>query len=509
MKQIVIDIDMSDLSVWAECYSTPVAVHLSSLAIESIKSSRHAIEAIIADGKPVYGINTGFGKLSNQSVHSEDLCRLQENLVLSHTVGAGEPLPTNVVRLAIALKIASFAKGFSGIRLEVVERLQLFLEREIYPVIPEKGSVGASGDLAPLAHMSAALLGVGEVEFEGRMVPAESVHKKFELTPLQLEAKEGLALLNGTQISTALALAGLFEANRSLTTAIVVGAITTEAVLGLEEAFDSRIHALRRQKGQIEVATTIKKLIAGSGFRAHSFEMGRRQDPYSIRCQPQVLGACRDLLSQAAELLARESDAVTDNPLVFADTLEVLSGGNFHAEPVAFAADMLAIVICEIGSLSERRLALMTDPSMSGLPPFLTSEPGLNSGFMSAQIAAAAMVAENRQRAHPASVDNVPTVANLEDFVSMATHGARRVLTMVDTLDNILASELLAAVEGCDHRGHALNPELDAVHALLRASVPRMNVDRYFAPAHKQARLLVRQAWVPKAAGLEHFSPWN
>ncbi|KAH8586041.1 histidine ammonia-lyase [Bisporella sp. PMI_857] len=507
MTQIDIGTNVSDLDVWMQCYSAPVTIHLSRPAIEAIKSSRNAIETIIASDKPVYGINTGFGRLSNQSVRSEDLHQLQENLVLSHTVGAGDPLPTKIVRLAMALKIASFAKGFSGIRLEVVQRLQLFVENEIYPIIPEKGSVGASGDLAPLAHLSAALIGAGDVEFKGKIIPAESVHKSFGLTPLRLEAKEGLALLNGTQISTALALAGLFEAERCFATAIVVGSITTEAVLGLEEAFDSRIHALRRQKGQIEVATTIRELIANSGFRAPSLKTGRRQDPYSIRCQPQVLGACRDLLSQVAEVLTREADAVTDNPLVFADSLEVLSGGNFHAEPVAFAADILAMAICEIGSLSERRLALMTDSSLSGLPPFLTSEPGLNSGFMSAQIAAAAMVAENRQRAYPASVDNVPTVANQEDLVSMATHGARRVLTMIDTLDNILASELLAAVEGCDHRGFVLNPALEAVRSMLRASVPRMNRDRYFAPAHSQSRLLVRQSSVLEAARWGSLSP--
>jgi histidine ammonia-lyase len=505
MDEVVFDTGTNELSIWARFYSTRVTPRLSDRAIEAIKISRNAVETILASGKAVYGINTGFGKLADQLVPPADLDRLQENLVLAHSIGAGEPLPTKVVRLAIALKIGSFAKGYSGVRLELVERLSLFLDHEIYPIIPEKGSVGASGDLVPLAHVSAALIGMGDVDYKGRAVSSQDVHSELGWTPLRLAAKEGLAMLNGTQISTALALAALFEVQRAFATAVIVGSLTTQAFLGLDEAFDGRIHALRRHKGQIEVADTIKRLISNSECRSLSLTTGRRQDPYCIRCQPQILGPCRDTISHAARILTDEADAVTDNPLVFADRLEILSGGNFHAEPVAFVADSLAIAICEIGSLSERRLALITDPTMSGLPAFLTSDPGLSSGFMSAQIAAAAMVAENRQKAHPATVDNVPTVANQEDIVSMATHGARRLLEMVNTLDYILASELLAATEASDHRGLALGSALDAVHDIVREVIPRMNVDRFFAPAHKEARRLVKDTLVLQAVGWKDF----
>ena len=501
MGLITIDTGTNTLDVWAQCYYEPVTLLLSDSSIDAIKASRNAIERIISNGKPVYGINTGFGSLANQAVRTEDLCQLQDNLVKGLTVGSGKPLPSKIVRLAMALKVASLAKGYSGVRLELVKRLQLFLENEIYPVVPEKGSVGASGDLAPLAHISAALLGLGDLEYESRIVSADSVHQSLGIIPLRLEAKEGLAMVNGTQVSTALALAALFEAERAFATAVVVGALTTEAMLGLEDAFDPRIHALRRHKGQIEVARSIKELIHGSEFREPSFKTGRRQDSYSIRCQPQVLGPCREILSQVRDVLTQEADAVTDNPLVFANTLEVISGGNFHAEPVAFAADTLALAICEIGSFSERRLALMTDAAISGLPPFLTSTPGLNSGFMPVQIAAAALVSENRQKSHPAVVDNVPTVANLEEFVSMATHGARRLLEMIDTLDDILAFELLAAVEGCDHRGLSLGSDLETVRSKVRAVVPRMNYDRHVAPDHEKARRLVKDGTVAGAVG--------
>lgn len=504
MRDILVNTGGNQIEVWKHCYLTPVRISLSENAIDAITASRNAIERIIASGKPVYGVNTGFGALSNQSIRTEDLAQLQENLVRGLTVGAGDPLPTNIVRLAIALKIASFAKGYSGVRLEVVGRLQLFLAREIYPIVPGKGSVGASGDLAPLAHISAALIGVGDVEYEGGEVSVESVYQKLDLEPIRLEAKEGLAMVNGTQISTALALAALFETEQAFNTAIVTGALAMEAVLGLEEAFDSRIHALRRHAGQIEVAKSIRQLISKSGFREPAQKTGKAQDSYSIRCQPQILGPCREVLSHAAEVLTREADAVTDNPIVFADSMEVISGGNFHAEPVAFVADTLALAICEIGSLSERRLALLTDPAVSGgLPPFLTSAPGLNSGFMPAQIAAAALVAENRQKAHPAVVDNVPTVANLEEFVSMATHGARRLLEMVDSLNDILAFELLAAVEGCDRRGYALSPALEPVRAAVRECIPRMNFDRFAAPEYQKGRRLVKQGTITKSVKWE------
>ena len=482
MPEITIDTAPNPISVWEQCYSSPVKIRLATNVVNAINASRKAIETIISNGKPVYGINTGFGSLSNQAIRTKDLCELQDKLIKNLTVGSGKPFPPEIVRLAMVLKVASLAKGYSSVRLELVERLVFFLEKEVYPVVPEKGSVGASGDLAPLAHISAALIGCGDVEFKGEIVSIEKAHQALGIEPLVLQAKEGLAMVNGTQVSTALALAALFQAQRAFGTAVVIGALTTEAALGLEEAFDPRIHALRRHRGQIQVAGTIKRLIQNSGFRRPSLETGKRQDSYSIRCQPQVLGPCWEILSQVRNTLELEADAVTDNPLVFADTMDVISGGNFHAEPVAFAADTLALAICEIGSFSERRLALLTDAAISGLPPFLTSSPGLNSGFMPVQIAAAALVSENRQKGHPAVVDNVPTVANLEEFVSMATHGARRLLEMVDTLNDILAFELLAAVKGCDHRGLQLGPELEAVRNMVRSQISRMNIDRYISP---------------------------
>lgn len=506
MQDITIGIGPNDISTWAQCYAGPVQLQLTEEAVAAIHASRNAVESIAESGKPVYGINTGFGSLADQIIEQEDLCQLQENLVLNLTVGAGQPFPMPIIRLAIALKIASFAKGYSGVRLELVSLLQIFLAADVYPIVPAQGSVGASGDLAPLAHIAATLLGKGKLEHKDGTLSAKEWLESTGVDDFRYEAKEGLAMVNGTQISTALALAAYFEIDRSLRTAIVIGALTTEAALGLQEAFDSRIHRLRRHPGQVAVADAIQTFIVDSGFREPARQTGKAQDPYSIRCQPQVLGPCFETLSHARKVLRQEADAVTDNPLVFADTMEVLSGGNFHAEPVAFVADTLALAICEIGSLSERRLALLTDSAVSGLPPFLTSGPGLHSGFMPVQISAASLVAENRQKAHPAVVDNVPTVANMEEFVSMATHGARRLLDMVDTLNAIVAFELLAAVEGCDHRGYALGTALQRVHDEVRSRVPRLNYDRYTAPDHVQARRLVRQGAITEAAG---FTDWS
>ena len=394
---------------------------------------------------------------------------MQNNLVLSHCVGAGAPLSRGETRLVLAMKIAALGRGYSGVRPALVELMLAMLNRDLLPVIPCKGSVGASGDLAPLAHLSAPLIGAGHVWDGDSPVPAATALAAAGLRPLELEAKESSALLNGTQVSTALAIAGLSRARSSLDAAVVIGALITEAVLGSVVPFEPRIQQLRPHPGQASIAARLRRLTEGSAFRAAALAGGRLQDPYCIRCQPQILGACLDLLDQAEITLEREAESVTDNPLVFPETGDVVSGGNFHAVPVAFAADTLALAICEVGTLSERRLSMMIDPGLSGLPPFLTSDPGLSSGFMSAQIAAAAMVAENRQKAHPASVDNVPTVANQEDHVSMATHGARRLVGMADTLCNILAIELLAAVEACDHRGLALGPLLAPTHALVRA----------------------------------------
>jgi len=492
------------LSGWRAIYFGTAAV--CDLACRpAVEAAARAVAAIVAVGAPVYGINTGFGKLASVRISDGDLAALQRNIVLSHAAGVGAPLPDAVVRLMMALKVASLAQGASGVRWETLAHLAACLERGVLPVIPGQGSVGASGDLAPLAHLAAALIGVGEASWDGAVMPAMAALAKAGLEPLQLGPKEGLALLNGTQTSTALALAGLFEAERAFQAALVTGALATDAARGSDGPFDPRIHALRRHQGQVEVAGGLRALIAGSAIRAsHLLDDVRVQDPYSLRCQPQVMGACLDLLRQAAGTLAIEANAVSDNPLVFADTGEVISGGNFHAEPVAFAADMIALALCEIGSITERRIALLIDPALSGLPAFLARQPGLHSGFMIPQVTAAALVAENRQCAHPASVDSIPTSANQEDHVSMATHGARRLRAMAENLVQIVAIELLTAAQGCDFHAPLRSSEpLERARATLRARVPAFDADRYFAPDIALAADLVRSGALAAAVAMD------
>ncbi|HVJ52910.1 MAG TPA: histidine ammonia-lyase [Aliidongia sp.] len=491
--------------VWRRIYRG-AGIALDHAAFDKVDRAAETIAAIVARGEPVYGVNTGFGKLASVRIGPEDLQTLQRNIVLSHAAGVGEALPPRVVRLILALKAASLAQGASGVVRPTIERLVVALARGLLPVIPGQGSVGASGDLAPLAHLTAALfLGEGEIDLGGERLPAASALARAGLGPLALGPKEGLALLNGTQVSTALALAGLFEAERCFQAALVTGALATDAARGSDGPFDPRIHALRRQPGQIRIAESLRTLLAGSAIRAsHLTGDDRLQDPYCLRCQPQVMGAAFDLLASTAETLTTEANGVSDNPLVFAETGEVISGGNFHAEPVAFAADIVALAICEMGSLAERRIAMLTDAALSRLPAFLTPRPGLNSGFMLPQVTAAALVAENRQRATPASVDSIPTSANQEDHVSMATHGARRLLPMVENSVNIVAIELLAAAQGCDfHAPLASSKPLEAVRALLRARVPHLEEDRLMAPDIAVAADLVRSGAVASAAGME------
>jgi histidine ammonia-lyase len=496
MQTLDITTGVNGLATWVAIYRAPLRLRLSEPARAAIETAHRTVEEILARGDAVYGINTGFGRLAGTAIPEAALGALQKNVVVTHAIGTGPPLSAAETRLVMALKIAALAQGHSGVRLDLVERLVEMVNRRLLPVIPAQGSVGASGDLTPLAHVAATMIGEGEIAAAGEVLPAAEALRAAGLAPLELEPKEGLAMLNGTQVSTALALAGAIETRRALDSAIVIGALTSEAVLGSVTPFEDRLQRLRRQPGQIEVARRLRALTRGSGFRDKALTDGRVQDPYCLRCMPQVYGACLDLLNQVDLTLEREADAVTDNPIVFPETGEIVSGGNFHAEPVAFAADTIALAICEIGALSERRLAMMTDASLSGLPPFLSDDPGVNSGFMSGQIAAAAMVAENRQKAQPASVDSIPTVVNYEDHVSMATHGARRLRAMVETLDNILATELLAAVEGCDHRGLELSSPLNEVKALVREEVARMNVDRAFGPAYAAAREMVKSGKV-------------
>jgi len=468
----------------------------------AVDRSAQAIARIVIEGNPVYGINTGFGKLASVRIEAADLIQLQRNIVLSHAAGVGEPLPANITRLMMALKVVSLAQGASGVRNDTITFLETMLAHDIIPVVPSQGSVGASGDLAPLAHMTAAMLGVGDVfTRQGRRTAAEGL-ALAGLEPLTLGPKEGLALLNGTQYSTAVALAALFEAEVMFQTALVVGALTTDAARGSDTPFDIRINLLRGHRGQIEAAGALRELLAGSALRAsHLVNDERVQDPYCLRCQPQVMGACLDLLRQAATFLDTEANGVSDNPLVFADTGEALSGGNFHAEPVAFAADMIAIALCEIGSIAERRIAMLIDPALSGLPAFLTPNPGLNSGFMIPQVTAAALVSENKQKAYPASVDSIPTSANQEDHVSMAAHGARRLLPMIENITAVIAIELLAAAQACDfHAPLNSSRALEAVRATLRERVPKLEDDRYMQPDIESAISLVRTAAIASAA---------
>jgi histidine ammonia-lyase len=502
MKTVLLVPGEVPLKTWREIYRDALAV-LEPASYGVIETSARAVSAIVAKGEPVYGINTGFGKLASVRINAADLQTLQRNIVLSHAAGVGQPMPVPIARLMIALKLASLAQGASGVQAATVRLLEALLAKDLTPVIPSQGSVGASGDLAPLAHMTAAMIGVGEIFAGERRVPAAQALSEAGLKPLVLGAKEGLALLNGTQFSTAQALAGLFETENLFASALVTGALSTDAARGSDAPFDARIHRLRRHPGQIAAADSLRRLMAGSAIRAsHLVGDARVQDPYCLRCQPQVMGAALDILRQAATTLATEANGVTDNPLIFSETGEALSGGNFHAEPVAFAADIIALAICEIGSLAERRIAMLVDPALSGLPAFLSPNPGLDSGFMIPQVTAAALVSENKQRAYPASVDSIPTSANQEDHVSMAAHGARRLLGMAENGCGIVGIELLAAAQGCDfHRPLASSAPLEAVRDLLRREVPHLDDDRYFHPDLQKAIALVASGALVEKVG--------
>ena len=481
------------LASWREIYRG-ASIRLDGGSAARIAESAAAVARILARGEPIYGINTGFGKLASVRIGDEDLATLQRNIVLSHAAGTGAATPVPVVRLMMALKLASLAQGASGVRPATVALLEAMLACELTPVVPAQGSVGASGDLAPLAHMAATMIGVGEMVLKGEQLPAVDALARAGLAPVELGPKEGLALLNGTQFSTAYALAGLFDAELLFRSALVTGALSTEAAKGSDTPFDPRILRLRRHRGQIAVADALRALMAGSAIRASHLENDLRvQDPYCLRCQPQVMGAVLDLLRQAAGTLEIEANGVSDNPLIFPESDAALSGGNFHAEPVAFAADMIAMAICEIGSIAERRIAMLVDPALSGLPAFLTPKPGLNSGFMIPQVTAAALVSENKQRAYPASVDSIPTSANQEDHVSMAAHGARRLGEMAQNAIAVVAIEWLAAAQGIDfHAPLKSGPELEAARACLREAVPTLVEDRHFHPDMEAAIALVR-----------------
>lgn len=472
-----------------------VTLTLDDSALPAIEKSAACVADILKQNKVVYGINTGFGLLANTRIKHEELELLQRSIVLSHAAGFGQFMADSTVRLMMVLKINSLARGFSGIRLSVIQLLIDMVNAELYPCIPEKGSVGASGDLAPLAHMVLPLIGEGEICYKGQIYDAKEAFELVGLQPLTLAAKEGLALLNGTQASTALALEGLFRAEDVFAAGSVIGAMSVEAALGSRAPFDPRIHLARGQQGQIDAAAIYRHLLGADSEVGQSHkDCEKVQDPYSLRCQPQVMGACLTQIRHAAGVLEVEANGVTDNPLVFADDGDILSGGNFHAEPVAMAADNLALAIAEIGALSERRMALLIDASLSKLPAFLVPNGGVNSGFMIAQVTAAALASENKSLAHPASVDSLPTSANQEDHVSMATFAARRLADMAENTTGVLAVEYLAAAQGLDFRAPLKSTAvLEAAKAILRQQVSFYDQDRYFGPDIEQSAALIRE----------------
>jgi histidine ammonia-lyase len=502
MEKIILTPGTLTLEQMRAIYDQPVQLELDPSCIEVIEKSQQAVQQVIDEDRVVYGINTGFGLLANTRISKEELEILQRKIVLSHAAGTGKFLPDNVVRLMLALKINSLARGFSGIRLEVIQALISLLNNEVYPCVPEKGSVGASGDLAPLAHLVLPLLGEGTARVNGEEVSGLQGMTKAGLKPITLAPKEGLALLNGTQTSTALALQGYFFAQDLLASSIMVGATTVEAALGSRSPFDERIHLARGQQGQIDVAAAFRAVLETSSEVGESHKNCEKvQDPYSLRCQPQVLGACLQQIRHAGEILLVEGNGVTDNPLVFLteDGADIISGGNFHAEPVAMVADNLAIAISEMGALSERRMAMLIDSNLSKLPPFLVENGGVNSGFMIAQVTSAALASENKTFAHPASVDSLPTSANQEDHVSMATFAARRLWDMSENTFSILAVEWLAACQGLDFRAPLKSTDLvEQGKARLRSEVAFYDEDRYFAPDIEKAKKLLQNGALAK-----------
>jgi len=455
---------------------------LDDASMKRVTTSAATVERIVAGGDTVYGVNTGFGLLANTRIPNERLAELQTNLILSHSAGLGDPLPRHVARLMIVLKLLGLGRGYSGVRTLVIDALQRLLDTDAMPVIPSQGSVGASGDLAPLAHLIASLMGYGRIDVAGEITPARDALKRIGLEELQLGPKEGLALINGTQASTALALDALFQGERVFASALAAGALSVDALKGSAKPFDPRISSLRGQPGQIRVAAAIHRMLEGSEILVSHVKCSRVQDPYSFRCQPQVMGAALDLLENAARTLTIEAGAVTDNPIVFADEDTAISGGNFHAQPVAFAADTISMALCEVGSISERRISVLVDPKMSGLPAFLTQDSGVNSGLMIPQVTAAALVSENKSLAFPASVDSIPTSAGQEDHVSMAPVAARKATQIARNAAGVIAVELMAAAEGIDyHAPLKTSPKLQEIHAAVRGLSPHFTADRYWA----------------------------
>ncbi|MCL4139645.1 UNVERIFIED_CONTAM: hypothetical protein GTU68_003026 [Idotea baltica] len=484
------------------------AAKLDPSARPAMQAAADLVGKAASEDTAVYGVNTGFGKLAHLKIAPQHTAKLQRNLVLSHCCGVGEALDVPTTRLMMILKLLSVGRGASGVALATVNLIETMLEKRVTPVVPVQGSVGASGDLAPLAHFAATLMGEGEAIFNSQTLPASEALALAGLEPVTLGPKEGLGLINGTQFSTACALAALFNAWRNAANASITGCLSTDAIMGSTAPLNPAIHSLRGHAGQIAVAQTMRKILDGSEIReSHRDGDTRVQDPYCIRCQPQVLGATIDLLHSAGTTLEIEANAVTDNPLVLVATGEIVSGGNFHAEPVAFAADQIALAIAEIGAIAQRRIALMVDPTLSfDLPPFLTPEPGLNSGFMIAEVTSAALMSENKHLANACSTDSTPTSANQEDHVSMAAHAAYRLKRMNVNLTNILGIELLCAAQGVEFRKPLkTSATLIKVITALRTLVPTLEADRFLADDIKSAAQLINNGTVLDAAGIPDF----
>lgn len=493
MKELILNPGELSLAQLRNVYFSGVSLAITASAWSDVDRAQSLVQDKVDSGDIVYGVNTGFGRLAQKHIEPELLNELQHNLILSHATGVGEYIDDATVRLILVLKINGLCRGVSGIRREVLELLLGMLNADILPAIPEKGSVGASGDLAPLAHMSLPIIGEGLVRKDGELIDSNTALQSAGLAALQLSAKEGLALLNGTQVSTALALKGLFEAEQNLNSAFVAGSLTVEAALGSRVPFDERIQKVRGQLGQIEAAKIYRELLADSEIANSHSDCDRVQDPYSLRCQPQVMGACLDQIRNAAEIIEIEANAVSDNPLIFVEQGDILSGGNFHAQPIAFAADNIALAISEIGAMSERRMALLLDSNMSQLPAFLVEDAGVNSGFMIAQVTAAALASENKSHAHPASVDSLPTSANQEDHVSMATFAARRLGDMNLNTRYVVAVELLAACQGIDlRRPLKSNSVLEGYWSKVREVAAYWDHDRYFQPDLEAIAMLIQ-----------------
>jgi histidine ammonia-lyase len=502
LKHLTLQPGQVSLTQLETIYREHVAVQLDKNCQPQVEAASERIAAAAAGETPVYGVNTGFGKLASLKIEAKDTAKLQRNLILSHCCGVGDPMPKAIVRLMMTLKLLSFGRGASGVRWALVELLQEMLAKGVTPLVPAQGSVGASGDLAPLSHMTAVLIGEGEAEYQGDVLPGAEALTRAGLAPIELGPKEGLAFINGTQFSTAYALVGLFEAWRAAGNALAISALSTDAIMGSTAPLQPEIHTLRGHRGQVEAADTVRAILAESEIReSHREGDSRVQDPYCIRCQPQVTGAAMDVLRQAAVTLEIEANAATDNPLVLTEAGLIVSGGNFHAEPVGFAADMIALAVSEIGAIAQRRIALMVDPTLSfDLPPFLTPEPGLNSGLMIAEVTTAALMSENKHLANPCVTDSTPTSANQEDHVSMAAHGARRLGQMCENLNHILGVELLCAAQGVEFRAPLkTSPILQRIVDRLRADIPALENDRYMAPDLSKAKDLVAQGDILRA----------